>query len=166
VAIAKSELNRQCARRVPNFNIEGGILYNNGSQQAVASAGLSTPLQLYDRNQGNIMAAQSDLVRAQQEVRRMELALQHRLADVFREYINAREQVRRYREELLPDAKSNLELVQQGYRQGEFGYLELLTGQRTFFRVNLAYVESLQDLSISSTRIEGLLLTGGLEKPR
>ena len=44
----------------------------------------------------------------------------------------------------------------------------LLSGttiQRTYFRVNLAYLESLRELRLSTVQIEGLLLTGGLEAP-
>jgi len=69
------------------------------------------------------------------------------------------------RHDILPDAKETLDLVHSGYVHGEFGYLELLTSQRTYFRVNLAYLESLGKLWISSVRIEGLLLSGGLESP-
>ena len=52
-----------------------------------------------------------------------------------------------------------------GYREGEFGYLELLTAQRTFFGANLAYLESLQQLWTQSVELEGLLLSGGLQAP-
>ena len=95
----------------------------------------------------------------------MELSLQQRLATAFKQYANARQQVDLYREQILADARNSLELVQQGYRQGEFGYLELLTSQRTFFRTHLAYVESLRTLWVSNTMIDGLLLSGGLESP-
>ena len=54
------------------------------------------------------------------------------------------------------------ELNPFAYRQGEFSYLQLLTAQRTFFQVNLAYVHALRDLWSSANRIEGMLLSGGL----
>ena len=44
-------------------------------------------------------------------------------------------------------------------------YAEQNAIQRTYFRVNLAYLESLRELWISTVQIEGLLLTGGLEAP-
>ncbi len=78
---------------------------------------------------------------------------------------NARQQIEQYKTEILPDATSSLDLTRQGYQQGEFGYLELLTAQRTYFRVNLAYLESLRELWTSAVQIEGLLLTGGLAPP-
>lgn len=162
---AQCDLARACAGRVPNFEVEAGARYNNASEDTVATVQVAVPLQLFNRNQGNIQRTRGELAAARQNVRRVELSLQERLADAFRQYANARQQVQRYRDEILPDAKESLDMVREGYGQGEFGYLELLTAQRTYFRVNLAHVEGLRALWVSSTRIEGMLLTGGLESP-
>jgi cobalt-zinc-cadmium efflux system outer membrane protein len=124
---------------------------------------VGVPLQIFNRNQGNILKAQSELGVASGEVRRVELELQSRLAEAYERYISADQQVNRYVNEILPDAKKSLDLVRSGYEQGEFNYLELLTAQRTYFRVNLAYLESLREFWISRVRIEGMLLTGGLQ---
>jgi len=39
----------------------------------------------------------------------------------------------------------------------------LLTAQRTYFRANLAYLDSLRELHVSAAAIDGLLLSGGLK---
>jgi len=163
VSRAECELARQCAERVPNVDFEGSVRYNTASEETVASVGIGVPLRIFDRNQGNIYRARAELGAAQQEVRRVELSLRDRLAEAFREHAVARQRTDHYRQEILPDAKDSLELVQEGYRRGEFGYLELLTAQRTYFRANLAYVAALESLWSSHTKIDGLLLTGGLE---
>lgn len=163
---AKCELARAYAGRVPDLDIEAGVLHDFASEYTLANVGVAVPLQLFDRNQGNIHRAQAELASARQEVRRVELDLQQRLAAAFDEYSRARQRVAHYGEEILPDAKDSLGLVQEGYRHGEFGYLELLTTQRTYFQANLAYVNALRDLWINHTRIEGLLLQGGLESPQ
>jgi outer membrane protein TolC len=54
-------------------------------------------------------------------------------------------------------------LVSEGFRQGEFGYLVLLTTQRTYFQTNLAYLDSLRDLRTAGAAIEGNLLTDSLQ---
>jgi cobalt-zinc-cadmium efflux system outer membrane protein len=123
------------------------------------------PIPLFNRNQGNMYRAQSELAAAQSEVRRVELALQSRLAEAFKTYGNARQQVQRYGRDILPDAKETLDLTRKGYQQGEFGYLQLLTAQRSYSQANRGHVEGLRDLWTSTTHIEGLLLTGGLESP-
>ena len=162
---AKCALAREQAGRTPDVDVEAAVRYNNASESTTATIGIGVPLQIFDRNQGNISRAHSELAAAQREVRRVELVLQDRLAEVFRRYANARQQTEQYKAEILTDAKSSLDLVRKGYQQGEFGYLELLTAQRTYFRVNLAYLESLRQLRVSAVKIEGLLLTGGLTPP-
>lgn len=162
---AKCFLARQRAERVPNFDLEAGVQYDNATQDNVASVRVAVPLKIFNRNQGNIRLAEAELAAAYQNMRRAELSLQERLATVFKQYVNARRQVDLYRNQILSDARDSLKLVQQGYRQGEFGYLELLTAQRTYFRTHLAYVESLRSLWVSNTLIDGMLLSGGLESP-
>ena len=162
---ARCAVSRAYAGRVPNVELEAGALYNHGPQDPVASVRLAVPLQLYDRNQGNIHRANAELAMAGREVQRVELALHDRLTATFRRYANARQQVRRYRNEILPDAREALDMVQQGYSEAEFGYLELLTTQRTYFQSQLDYIASLEMLWQSRVQVEGLLLTGALDRP-
>ena len=70
----------------------------------------------------------------------------------------------KYADEILPNAQTSLELVTAGYRQGEFNYVTLLTSQRTFFQVNLAYVEAIRELRSAAVAIEGNLLGDSLQQ--
>jgi cobalt-zinc-cadmium efflux system outer membrane protein len=162
---AKCALARAQAGRTPDVDVEAAVRHNNANESTTASIGIGLPLMMYDRNQGNISRAHAELAAAKREVRRVELILQDRLTEVFKRYANGRQQVEQYRTDILIDAEASLDLVRKGYQQGEFGYLELLTAQRTFFRVNLAYLQSLRQLWGSVVEIEGLLLTGGLARP-
>jgi cobalt-zinc-cadmium efflux system outer membrane protein len=118
----------------------------------VADLEMVVPLPLFNRNQGNIMEAQAGLIAAQREVRRVELDLQARLAEAFEQYANGRQHVQTYTDTILPDARQSLDLVGT-----------LLTAQRTFFDVNLSYLNSLSQLWAQTVELEGLLLRGGLE---
>jgi cobalt-zinc-cadmium efflux system outer membrane protein len=160
---ARCELALQYAERKPNFAVGAAAKYDTGSYYTVADLEMVVPLPLFNRNQGNIMEAQAGLIAAQREVRRVELELQARLAEAFEQYANGREHVQAYTGNILPDARQSLDLVGTGYREGEFGYLTLLTAQRTFFDVNLSYLNSLSQLWAQTVELEGLLLRGGLE---
>jgi cobalt-zinc-cadmium efflux system outer membrane protein len=70
--------------------------------------------------------------------------------------------VNRYQQQILPRAKQSLDLVGAGYREGQVDYLTVLTSQRTYIRVNLAYIASVAELRQASTILEGQLLTGGI----
>jgi cobalt-zinc-cadmium efflux system outer membrane protein len=163
---ARCELARQCAERIPNFVIGSTVKRDNSTRYTVADVQLSLPLPLFNRNQGRIIGAQADLIAAEHEVRRIELELRDRFAAAFEQYANARQQVEAYTNTILPHAGASLDLIRVGYRQGEFGYLTLLTAQRTFFGVSLDYLASLGELWTRAAEIEGMLLRGGLQRER
>ncbi len=164
VAHAEAVLNRQCAERTPNIDLQAGVLYDNATRDSIAEVQIGVPLPVFNRNQGNIRKAQAELSAARAEVRRAGLELQQRLAGVFEQYQNARCQVEKYASDILPAAQSSLDLVTAGYRQGEFNYVTLLTAQRTFFQVNLAYVDAIRELRSATVAIEGNLLADSLQQ--
>jgi cobalt-zinc-cadmium efflux system outer membrane protein len=148
---------------VPDIDVMVNVthMYQTGDDVVGVQAGIPVPV--FNKNQGNIMRANAELVSAANDVRRIELDLQDRLAVAFRRYANARQQTDRYRTEILPRAQQSFDLIARGYEQGQIGFLALLTSQRTYIRVNLAYVEALTELRQSTTAIEGQLLTDSLQ---
>jgi cobalt-zinc-cadmium efflux system outer membrane protein len=162
VRAARWATERARVEWVPNVEVEAAVHHDNATGDDVVGTRVALPLPLFNRNQGNIVAADARLVAAQRGLERVRLSLQNRLAEVFRRYANAGQQVEKYRGTILPDAKETLDLMTAGYRQGEFSYLNLLTAQRTYFQSNLAYLESLLELKSARAQIEGLLLTGSL----
>jgi cobalt-zinc-cadmium efflux system outer membrane protein len=163
VARAQAALSRECAGRVPNVDLQAAVQYDNATEDTFATLQVGVPVPFYNRNQGNIRRAQAELLAAQNDVQRVQLALQQRLAVVFEQYTNARFQVEKYHRDILPNAEESLKLVSSGYRQGEFSYLMLLTAQRTYFQTNVTYLEALRDLRASATAIEGNLLSDSLQ---
>lgn len=136
--------------------------HDNGTTDNIVGVQAVLPIPIFNRNQGGIGRAEAELSIASGEVRRVQLELQQRLAVAYERYANAKEQVERYSKDILPDAKTSLDLVDALYRGGQAGYLILLTAQRTYFQTNLAYLDALQELRESSIAIEGLLLTNSL----
>ncbi len=163
VARAQAALSRECAGRIPNVDLQAGVQFDNATRDTIANVAIGVPLPVYNRNQGNIARAQAELAAAQHEVRRVRLALEQRLAAVFEQYATAHQQVEKYTRDIMPDAQESLKLVSSGYRQGEFGYLMLLTAQRTYFQTNLAYLDALRDLRTATATLEGNLLSDSLQ---
>jgi cobalt-zinc-cadmium efflux system outer membrane protein len=169
LSAARAEINRArwavqraCAGRIPNVNLRTGLHRENTTGDTLAGVEFEMALPIFNRNQGNIMRANAELISARRDLSRIELYLQRRLAEVFEHYASTRHQVDKYRQVILPNAKKSLDLVTGGYQQGEFGYLTLLMAQRTYFQSNLAYIESLSELKSATASIEGLLLKDSL----
>jgi outer membrane protein, heavy metal efflux system len=163
IARAQAAVARECAQRVPNIDLQMAVQYDNATRDTFATVQAGMPMPIFNRNQGNIRRAQAELMAAQNEVQRVQLDLQQRLATVFEQYATARYQVEKYSRDILPSAKTSLDLANKGYRQGEYNYLFLLTAQRTYFQTNLIYLDALKELRSASTAIEGNLLSGSLQ---
>jgi cobalt-zinc-cadmium efflux system outer membrane protein len=71
--------------------------------QAVPTAQVSVPLPLWDKNKGNIVAAEAALVRATEEPHRVEVSLSNNLATAYTGYKNNVDALEYYRKFILPD---------------------------------------------------------------
>ena len=162
VGRARALISRQEAQPIPNLQTQFGGAHDNATGDNIAHVQVGVPLPIFNRNQGNINIAYSEHLRAVRDVERLQLSLRARLADEFRNYQKAREQVDRYRDDILPRAQENLDLTNTAYRQEQFDFLRVLTARRTYFEANLAYVAALIELRRAEAAVSGFVLTGGL----
>lgn len=160
---ARWALQRASVEPIPNVDVQTGVQFDNASRTTIANLQVGLPLPLLNRNQGGIQQAQAEIVVAERAVERVELTLHRRLAAVYERYGVARQRVEKYASDILPAAKETLDLTSEGFRAGEFDFLQLLTAQRTYVQSNLAYLDALRELSLSQAEIAGLLLTESLE---
>ena len=164
--VERASLALTRARRewIPNVDVSISVRHHNVSASDVANVQVGIPIPIFDANQGNIQRASAELGAARSVVAQIRLEIQDRLAVVFRRYLNARQQVERYSDRILPRANEALDLVTAGYQQRQVDYLTLLTTQRTYFRVSLAYLASLRELRETEIVIDGQLLLGSLSR--
>lgn len=163
---AQSQIERQQVQAKPNLQTQVGVGHDYQTGNEIVNAQLGVYLPIFNRNEGNITIASSDYHRALNDTERIELKLRDQLAITYRNYQQAAQQVDRFQNEIIPSAKENLDLTNEGYRQGEFEFLRVLTARRTFFESTQSYVTSLIALRQAEIQISGLLLTGGLNDVR
>ncbi len=170
-AVANVEAARWLVRRayaqvVPDIDVQAILQDDRSTGSSNGILQVTMPLPLWNRNQGGIAQARAQATAANRAVDRLTLDLQARLATAFQSYESARNQVEQYSRKggIIDNSKRTLDLIRAGYQAEEFGVLDLLTAQRTYFRTNLAYLDSLRGLSASVMEIRGLLLSGSLTK--
>ncbi len=158
-------VRREQVEPIPNIVVQGGPGYNFESPGTHWNAQVALSVPLYDRNQGTIRQAQSDLAQAQAEVARVELSLRRRLAEAFSRYETARESVRDYREQSLPTSRRAYEMYQEYFKNRRAAWPQVLVAQRTFSQMSNDYANALLDLRRAEVEIRGLLLVDGLSVP-
>lgn len=159
---SRRALARAYAEPIPDISTQFMVQYDNSTDDTIAGIQAGIPLPLWNKNQGGIRQAQAEISVASQNIDRVALNLKNRLAITYQEFASARTQAETYKTEILPRAQRTYDLVRQGYTQGEAGYLDLLTAQRTYAQTNLAYLEALDALWQSHVKIDGLLLSESL----
>lgn len=159
---SRRALDRASVEAIPDVNTQLSVQQDDSTGDTIVGVQVSIPLPLWDRNQGGIRQAQAEVSGAKQNVERVRLSLNSRLAEAFRQYSDATVTAENYAGEILPLASRTFDLIQRGYKQGEVGYLDLLAAQQTFSQTNLAYLEALDSLWRSYLQIDGLLLDGSL----
>ncbi len=166
VEAARWAIERAYAEVVPDIDVQTVLQDDRGTGQTNANLQITLPLPLWNRNQGGIRRAFGDAMAAEQAMQRVQLDLQSRLAAAFQRYQSASNQVHEYSKPggILDKSRRTLDLLRSGYQAEEFGILDLLTAQRTFFETNLAYLDALQELTTSAMEIRGLLLRGSLQQ--
>lgn len=174
IAVAVTNVERarlfwERQRVEPRPNVAVQSLYNfvdNGiGGKPDAAVALSVPVPLYNRNQGAIAQARSQVVVAERSLAQLELALQQRLAPVYERYANAKNTVSQYSEKILPAANEVLQLTQKTFEVGEIGFTNLLIIQRSYRQQQMAYLDAAEALRVAEAEIDGLLLWGSLTEP-
>ena len=164
VEAAKARLKQQCAEAGIDYDTNARIAYNTETKQSEVSVGVAIPLRLFDRNQGNIKQAQSELAASYRNVERLERLMAQRFEQLWGEYQTARNRVVSYKERILPESHELLDLALDSYRHGEYSTHEMLEAQRTFSDIQIKYLDHLHALMESQVLLQGALLSGGLEK--
>jgi outer membrane protein, heavy metal efflux system len=169
---ARAVLTRAQREPIPDILVRAGIEYNHETLGSVPWAkgweGLaeaSVEIPIFNRNQGNIVAALADVDRAEQEKIRVALTLRERAATVVDEYANAKLMAVEYRDEILPHAKKAYSLLVEKYGQMLASYPRVLDAQRKLYELQIEYIAALEGVWTNGLALQGYLLTDGLEAP-
>jgi cobalt-zinc-cadmium efflux system outer membrane protein len=160
---AEKLLERARADVCPDIFVLVRPTYFLEQRTTVAQVQLGATLPLFNRNQGNILAAEAEVARTRAEVGRIELSLVERLAASYQRYQAARRQVASYRDQVLPAAEESLRLIEVGYERGDpkYDYTALLQAQQTLVTARLGLVQALSELWRGVSEILGLLQVDG-----
>ena len=159
VAQAEVAVQRAEAEVTPDLQLVARPFYSQPDGRTELAVGISAPLPLYNRNQGNIMAARANVAAAQAALGQLELALSERLTLAFERYSNAKKQVQAYSQKILPAAQESLRLILVAYNSGDQrnDFTTVLQAQQSLAQAKLGLVQARGELQKAVSEIEGLL---------
>ena len=128
----QAELDLQRRNAIPDVTVGAGVRrFSEAGGDTAFVLGLSVPLPIFDRNQGNILRAGAELSRAEADAERGRLYLDAALADAERRLDQAWRAAELLRRTILPAAQEAAGFAREGYAAGKFSLLEVLDAQRT-----------------------------------
>nr|WP_172687624.1 TolC family protein [Pseudomonas syringae] len=147
-------LGSERAQRIPDLTVSIGSQYSREDRQRVNVVGLSVPLPLFNRNQGNVLAASRRADQARDMRAATELRLRTQTQTALDQWANASRDIESFNEVILPSAKSAVDAATRGFEMGKFGFLEVLDAQRTLISARSQFLESLASASDARVIVE------------
>jgi cobalt-zinc-cadmium efflux system outer membrane protein len=120
-------------------------------------AGVSIPLPLFNRNRGAVIEASARLDQGRLEERAEETTLRADVHSAYETLTGSASEVRILGEEIVPKAKLVHDAIQEGYRRGKYGLLDLLQTQKTLLEANLRHLDALVRLNLAKADLERLI---------
>ena len=164
VVLARIEVDRRKAltaleqsKRVPDVTVSVGMQRSNETQRNVLLFGVSVPLPVFDRNQGNLLEALKLEDKARDELQAATVRLHSEVAQARERLSTITAEVQSLQQEVLPGAKSAYDAATIGFENGKFNFLEVLDAQRTYFTAKSQYLKALGEAHRAAADIDRLL---------
>jgi cobalt-zinc-cadmium efflux system outer membrane protein len=152
-AVARVEQSRQ----IPDITLNFGAKRNEQLGRNQAIFGISIPIPIFDRNQGNVLESLRRTEKARDELVATELRLTTELGQAHARLGAARQEAELLRQEILPGAQSAYDATTKGFDLGKFSFLEVLDAQRTLFQAKAQYLRALSDTHRAASDIDRLV---------
>ena len=152
---ALSDLER--ARRTPDLTVSVGVKRDEQLGRNQAVIGLSMPLPLFDRNQGNLLEALRREDKSRDELAAADIHLKTAAIQTWGRLDSASEEARTLRDQVLPGAQSAYDAATRGFELGKFNFLDVLDAQRTLFQAKAQYLRARGEAHRAAAEIDRLL---------
>jgi cobalt-zinc-cadmium efflux system outer membrane protein len=142
------------AQRIPDLDVSIGSQYDASVRERVNVVGVSMPIPLFNRNQGNVLAATRRADQARDLRNAAELRLRTETRQALDLWQTANTEVRAFNQQILPAAQSAVDSATRGFEMGKFNFLDVLDAQRTLIAARTQYLTATAQATDAWVRIE------------
>jgi len=139
---AEAEVGSQVAQGRLDPAVGVGVRYVRETGDFGLIGGLTMPLQIFDRNQGNVSAAQSNVRAAEANLASATATARVRTQNAIIAVEAAEARVQALEGSAVPEAGEALRLAQLSYGEGRATLLELLDAQNAYRTAQLALIDA------------------------
>lgn len=151
---AEAALGLEKAQRIPDLDVSIGSQYDASVRERVNVVGVSMPIPLFNRNQGNVLAASRRADQARDLRNAAELRLRTETRQALDLWQTANTEVRSFNQQILPAAQSAVDSATRGFEMGKFNFLDVLDAQRTLIAARTQYLVATAQATEAWVRIE------------
>lgn len=152
----RAALALEQAQAVQDVSIGGGVRFLRDGTDAAFVAGVSVPLPVRNRNQGNIRAARTTLAGAEQGVRAVEVELRAAFTAAWQDLTAAHKTARNLKTQALPATDEAYQAVRHAYEQGQLPLIDVLDAQRALVAVRREILEAESAYALALARLDTL----------
>jgi cobalt-zinc-cadmium efflux system outer membrane protein len=131
-----------------------GSPVSGASRTSTLSLSVSVPIPLSRLQRGELVQAESAVTQALLLQRQAELKAEADVRGTHAQFQAARENLARYRDNVVADSQKVLDGMRLSYRNGAASLLELLNAQRSADDVYLAYLQAQADLANATVQLQ------------
>lgn len=156
IAGRRASLELEQAQAAQDVTAGGGLRFLREGSDAAFVAGISVPLPVRNKNQGNIRAARENLAGAEQSVRVVEIELRVAFTAAWQDLTAAHTAAQNLRREALPATEEAYTAVRHAYEQGQLPLIDVLDAQRALVALRRELLDAEADYATALTRAEAL----------
>lgn len=150
----EASLGSEKAQGIPDLTVSLGSQYSREDRERVNVVGLSMPLPLFDRNQGNVLVAARRADQARDLRNAVELRLRSETRSALSQWATAMQEVQAYDRTILPSAQQAVDTATRGFEMGKFAFLDVLDAQRTLIEARGLYLAALAAATDARAQLE------------
>jgi cobalt-zinc-cadmium efflux system outer membrane protein len=139
---AEAALQQELTGRRLDPSVGLGVRHVREVGDVALVAGFSMPIQLFDRNQGNISAARSNVEAAEARLAAAMAGSRVRAQNAIINVEAAQARVQALETAAIPEAAEGLRLTQLSYQAGRASLLELLDAQNAYTAAQSAHIDA------------------------
>ena len=141
-AVRAAEAALVRSRRVSDVVVSGAWRQGRDWDDQSVVAGVSFPLKIFDRSQGDIAASEAQTERSKVETTSAEVRLRAVVFGLYQEIVQAKDVAEGMTRGIVPRMEEAVALARTGFAQGLYSQLDLLDAQRTLVEVRREHIQA------------------------